>query len=234
MNSKLTALIAFALFVPLFSTTIHAQTSAKMNPVFLEPGKVVLEQNFNDGKVTFAEGVFEPAQRTEWKVENGVLVGYPSPQEFQEKKKSHNGAIPVIDISLYPDHQNVIAKFDIKFSESGRVEFGHKVTSLDFRKETIRLGGGGSSAGTGVAVEKDKWYSLVGELKDDELVITIDGIGSLYVQGDSIKEKKKGSIRIRGEAPIYLDNIVVYDVKGVAPGWETRKKEIVEKKAKQD
>lgn len=200
-----------------------------MKPIFLEPAEAVLQQNFDDGKVTFAERVFEPAQRTEWKVEDGVLVGYPSPQEYQQKKKSHDGKIPVIDISLYPDHQNVIAKFDFKFSESGRIEFGHKVTSLDFKNGAIRLRGGGSTDGAGAVFEQDKWYSLVGELKDDELVITIDGIGSLYVRGDSIKEKKKGSIRIRGEAPIFLDNIVVYDVKGVAQGWEARRHEILAK-----
>lgn len=53
------------------------------------------------------------------------------------------------------------------------------------------------------------------------------------MQDDGIKEKEKGSIRLRGEASIFLDNIVVYGVKGVVPGWEARRKEILSKKAKQ-
>jgi len=219
--------------ISFFIMPTQAQTSSEMSPVFLVPGEAFLEQHFNDGDTAYVENILQPAQSTRWRIEEGVLVGYPSPKEFQDKKESHDGSIPIIDIRLFPDHQNVIAKFDFKFTESIRIEFGHKVTSLDFRKETVTLSAGAAKVNTGVAVEKNRWYSLVGELNGDELVITIEGVGSMHIHDQSIGEKNKGSIRIRGESPVYLDNIVAYEVKGISEGWEARKQEILSQNQKE-
>ncbi|MFN9917426.1 MAG: hypothetical protein ACK53L_32880, partial [Pirellulaceae bacterium] len=57
-------------------------------------------------------------QGTTWKVQDGVLVGSPSPKEYQEKKvaegdKAHAGFKPVIWLEKVPE--NLLVQFRVRF-----------------------------------------------------------------------------------------------------------------------
>jgi hypothetical protein len=170
-------------------------------------------------------------QKTQWSIQNGALVGNPAPKSYQESRPDHNGTSALIDIPLLK--QNVILQLDVKFEGkelSGAIEFGHKVSKVSFSKKGISVASGSSKDTIKLKPKAGEWYSMVGEIYENELVVTIDGVKTFYIKDDKLKNQKK-SIRIRGpkQGSISLDNIKMTEAIGTTATWGQLKKKLAKK-----
>ena len=87
-------------------------------------------------------------QGTTWKVQDGVLVGSPSPKEYQDKKvaegdKAHAGFKPVIWLEKVPE--NLLVQFRVRFDAKAYqpkfplIDIGHHVNTLIFSEKGLTL-----------------------------------------------------------------------------------------------
>lgn len=91
---------------------------------------------------------WQPRQGTTWIVKDGVLVGSPSPKEFQEKKlaegdQAHAGFKPVIWLEKVPE--NLIVQFRVRFEAEDYIprfpliDVGHHVNTVVFSEKNTTL-----------------------------------------------------------------------------------------------
>lgn len=197
-------------------------------PIFQTPGKVLFEDDFGSGMLSKQ---FKVLQKTQWDVKDGILVGQPAPMAYQKSKPDHNGVSALIDLPL--PEQNVILQLDVKFEGKelfGGIEFGHHVSKISFSSKGISVAAGSSKDTSKFKPELGKWYSMVGEVNGDELVVTIDGIKTFYVKDEKLKSIKK-TIRIRGpkQGTIHIDNMKLSIASGSFSTWNKIKTKLVKK-----
>lgn len=215
-------------FFALLSAHLLPVFAKPIPPIFQNPGKILFQDDFSSGTVS---DQLKIQQNTQWSIESGTLVGKPAPESYQKSKPDHNGTSALIDLPL--PEQNVILQLDVKFEGkdlSGAVELGHHVSKIGFSKKGIIVAGGSSKDTAKLKPEQGKWYSMVGEINGDELVVTIDGVKTFYVQDNKLSSQKK-SIRIRGpkQGTIFLDNIKLYEASGTNPSWNNTKNKLAKK-----
>jgi hypothetical protein len=106
----------------------------------------VYEDDFSQG--TLDTNFWQPRQGTTWVVKDGVLVGSPSPKEFQDQKiaegdKAHAGFKPVIFLEKVPE--NFVVRFRVRFDAEGYqarfplIDLGHHVNTLIFAENSTTL-----------------------------------------------------------------------------------------------
>jgi hypothetical protein len=115
-------------------------------PELFQSLKLVYEDDFSHG--TFNNNYWQIRQGTTWGIHDGILVGSPSPKEFQEQKiaegdKAHAGLKPVVWLEKIPE--NLVARFRVRFdAENYQAKFplidvGHHVNTLIFAKDSTTL-----------------------------------------------------------------------------------------------
>jgi hypothetical protein len=178
-----------SLSLPLFALVwagtalLHAGTP-DYQPELFTSTKLIYEDTF-DG--TLNTEFWEVRQNTTWAIKEGVLMGSPSSQEFQDKKKasddpSHAGLKPVIWLKKVPENFVCVmrVRYDAKAYQKGfplfdlghhtnTISFGEKATTLTIKKNVETL-----------PVEVplftlNEWHDVAIELKKGAMVLTIDG-----------------------------------------------------------
>ena len=198
----------------------------EIKTLLTEPAGLLFEDDFSKNTL---HSKFKVQQNTQWTIDSGVLVGKPAPKSYQASKPDHNGVAALISLEL--PKQDVILKLDVKFDEKalgGMVEFGHKVSKVSFNKKGISLQGGKTKDTEKSKVEANKWYKMTGEVKGNEIVVSIDGVRVFYVKDDALRNNKK-SIVLRGakQGTIYFDNISMYEAGDVISKWEATKAKVL-------
>lgn len=162
---------------------LHAGTAEYQSELFTST-KLIYEDTF-DGALNTE--FWEVRQNTTWAIKEGVLMGSPSSQEFQDKKKasddpSHAGLKPVIWLKKVPENFVCVmrVRYDAKAYQKGfplfdlghhtnTISFGEKATTLTIKKNVETL-----------PVEQplftlNEWHDVAIELKKGAMVLTIDG-----------------------------------------------------------
>lgn len=218
------------------SLAMAAHGGVGLKPLMDVPDQVVLKTDFStDGLIDKA--VWQPRQGTRWAIEDGVLRGRESPEEFQAKKKDHRGLEPRISCPATP--AEFVAAFSVCFKDGAPsaivpfVEFGHHVLRIRFREDGVDLIADHESVQLAKAAdfkwETGKWYHALAELKGDEFVIQFTDGPTLYAKHPCIAQPApSGGAGLGLAGPVKglaeLDNVTLWTVKGEQPGWaKTRK-----------
>lgn len=218
-----------------------AETPPALKPLMLVPDKLVLQDDFSKPHA-LDKTQWQARQGTQWAIEDGVLRGKPSSEEFQKAKAGdHAGLEPRIAAPITP--KECIARFAVKFSGGEEtslvplVEFGHHVCRLRFSKDITELLADHDAVRTneakGFKYKPDTWYSMLWELRGDEVVIQIAGGPTLYAKHPSYAEAPAtgadglGIAGPRGGS-VEVDDVLIYSIKPDAtqPGWEAAKKKL--------
>lgn len=218
----------------------HATPKNPLAPVFLNPGKVLLDENFNQDK-TLDKTFWSVGQHTTWTVAKGMLWGAQSTKEYQASRKDHKGTIPRMRINL--PAQNFILAFSFRLHDPAPgeprrgglqafFEFGHHLARVNYNDE-----------GTKVLVDHEQtkywhepktmvapeqWHHVLAELRGDELVVRFADGPSMYIQhADVAKEKAQFGIVGYNFGTLEIDNVKLW-----APGdgthrvWRVAKEKI--------
>ncbi|MFY9252638.1 MAG: hypothetical protein WAO83_04230 [Fuerstiella sp.] len=134
------AILVLAIFLP------SSVVAEDYQPELFKSLKLVYADDFSSG--TLDTEHWQVRQGTTWSIKEGVLVGGPSPREFQDKKiaagdKAHAGFKPVIWLQKVPE--NLVARFRVRFDAKDfqprfpLIDVGHHVNTLTFAADTTTL-----------------------------------------------------------------------------------------------
>lgn len=229
VNKRRTMLGTFALCVSLMPAIVHAQKSGEMKPVFLKQGKELLNLDFAKG--TFDPKVVLAKQESLWTVIDGVLIGKPSSADQRASKKGHDGSNPIVAVNLI-DQQTII-RMDFMFQADtwdGKpsIQFGHHVSQITLSDSDTMLESGTSADREQTALKSGKWYALVAEVMNDELLVTISGVRSFYISNEQLTAEKK-AFKIRGpeSSKVFIKKITMHKADGIQDDWKDRKSTIL-------
>ena len=115
-------------------------------PELFQSMKLVYEDDFGGGKID--TNYWQTRQGSTWVIKDGVLVGGPSPKEYQDRKvaegdKAHAGFKPVMWLEKVPE--NLVVHFRVKFDAKDYharfplIDVGHHVNTLTFAKDSTKL-----------------------------------------------------------------------------------------------
>ena len=97
--SRRILLAAFGLFSVM--TICSAADWNTLKPLMVIPGETVLQENFsNSGPVKKTN--WQNRQATRWSIEDGVLRGRPSSEEYQASRTDHYGYEPRVSVPVTP------------------------------------------------------------------------------------------------------------------------------------
>jgi hypothetical protein len=218
----------------LFASAAFAENP--LQPIMCLPDKVILQEDFSTpGAINKQQ--WEPRQGTQWKVEDGVLRGWPSTPEHQASVPSHKGLEPRIAAPTTP--KEFVAKFSVRFIGGAEtdispfVEFGHHVCRLRLSSHGAELLAGEGT--TRVAETKDfhfepgKWYHMLAELQGEDFVIQIADGPTIYARNEIFTKPPPAGAAGFGMAgtrggTVEIDDVTISSVKpGTVPGWEARR-----------
>jgi hypothetical protein len=184
--------------------------------------KLVYQDDFSAGKLDTNH--WQVRQGSTWVVKNGVLIGGPSPKEYQDKKvaegdKAHAGFKPVIWMEKIPE--NLVVQFRVRFdSENYAVKFplidiGHHINTLSFTENltTLTLKKDKKSLQTKEALMPlNRWVAVTIELKSGSLLLEIDGKKFVF-QDPLIDMVDQHQIDFKGvdHGGIQIDDVKVYE-----------------------
>jgi len=207
-----------------------------LQPIMCAPDQAVIQDDFSKaGPIDKKQ--WEPRQGAQWKIEDGVLRGWPSTPEHQASVPSHKGLEPRIAAPTTP--KEFIAKFSIRFvggtetDVSPFVEFGHHVCRLRLSSTGAELVTGADT--TPVAEAKDfhfepgKWYHMLAELQGQDFVIQIADGPTIYARNENFAKPPPAGAAGFGVAgtrggTVEIDDVTISSIKpGTLPGWEARR-----------
>jgi hypothetical protein len=191
-------------------------------PELFQSLKLLYEDDFSSGKLDTNH--WQIRQGSTWVVKDGVLVGGPSPKEYQEKKvaegdKAHAGFKPVIFLEKVPE--NLVVHFRVRFDAENYaakfplIDIGHHFNSLNFSKNktTLTLKNDPKSAQTKeLSLPLNQWVDVSIELKKGKLLLKLDGKKALF-EDSRIDMVGQQQIDFKGvdHGGIRIDNVKVYE-----------------------
>ena len=232
------AIRMFLVSLSLFSvvTACSAAEWSALQPLMVIPDKVVLQESFSkSGPVKKTS--WQNRQGTRWSVEDGVLRGRPSSEEYQASRTHHYGYEPRVSVPVTPPE--FLAGFSFRFVGGEEtdivpfIEFGHHVCRVKF-----------SSKGTFVIVDHETlkvaesdefkyapgtWYHALAELKGDEFVIQFVDGPVWYVKHECLaKANSSGGNGLGLAGPkdgtVELDNVSIWKIRSqVRRSWNKRR-----------
>jgi hypothetical protein len=214
-----------------FSSALAAYPPAP-KPVLVEKAELVYSADFSDGQVP---GEWKAGSHTQWKVVDGVLVGHPAPQDYQEKRKArgqkHTGGTPSSSV-MVPLHDGMV---QLSFKLSGKMKGAH----FGWNDGTFKSGTGHVNRFTvstkdGIElikdddstlpddkdevldkadfnIQPDTWYTILLEFKGGEMAAHISGGPTLRGRHDERFNRLKTHLNLptRGGGTIYYDNLEI-------------------------
>lgn len=197
-----------------------------LKPIFLKPGKVIYKDDFKrDGALDKER--WQVRQQTRWTITDGVLKGIPSTPEYQAKKKAegngHTGNIPRINMQNPPKDYILAYRFKLEGGKPSDavplVEFGHHVSRVFFSPEGPRFLADHEQKTLdkldGKTIKDGQWYNVLVEVKDDTIIVQIEGLGTLKAKDDYLGKTERTTIGFTGNVNgnIYLDDVQLIAVK---------------------
>jgi len=194
-------------------------------PLMTQPDKVVLRADFEKPE-TLNKETWAPRQGTQWAIEDGVLRGKPSTEEYQASKKDHKGFEPRLSVPVTP--MEFIASFSVRFSDGTEtavvpfIEFGHHVCRVKFSADGIIVLADHESLCVAEArdfrYEPGRWYHILAEMKGEEFVIQFADGPTLYAKHKSFAEPNPSGGNGLGLAgpkggTAELDDVTLWSVK---------------------
>ena len=236
MKTRSSFLLAILCFAPCFA---HAEVELK--PLMLIPDKVLFQDDFNTPR-----GVIKPSKKdsqepwqsnqgTRWEVTDGVLRGRASTPEFQASHDTHKGVHPRIVLTKTPE--NFVLQFSMRLvdgkpfvagqrkSVSPFIEIGHHVVRITWGAHGAMLLAEGESLQLANAqdfkLEPGKWYTVMVERRDDEVLVQFAGGPTFHGKHPSYKSDRHTTMLGGLEAgTMEVDNVTVSSVKqGDQPSW---------------
>ena len=210
----------------------HAAEPA-LKSLMLVPDQVVYQDDFTTPK-PLDKTVWKSAQSTRWTIEDGVLRGRPSTPEFQATHKTHKGLEPRLALVKCPP--SYIVQFSVRYV-SGKpvpplparnipsIDLGHHIGRVEFGVEGARLLAEGETVQLASApdfkLELGRWYDVLAEAHDDEVVVQIAGGPTLHGKHPAYKGDNHTLAIIGLQAgEVELDNVTLWSVKPEAqPNW---------------
>lgn len=211
----------------------------ELKPLLSIPDQVVYQNDFSQSE-PLVKGVWQQRQHTRWSIEDGVLRGIPSTEEYQNSISHHQGLEPRISCPATP--AEFVAAFSIRFiggsetSIAPFVEFGHHIARVKFSTSGTSLLADGESVKLDGAQDlrytSGKWFHALAELKGDEFVIqfadgpTLYGKHPRFAQPVSSGGAGFGVAGTRG-GTVEIDNLTLWSVeKGINPKWQSAKRRL--------
>ncbi len=201
------------------STTLFAD---EYKPELFKSVKLVYEDDFSGG--TINSDHWQTRQGSTWVVKDGILVGSPSPKEFQDKKvaegdKAHAGFKPVMWLERVPE--NFVVQFRVRFDAEKYhpkfplIDLGHHINTVNFTADATTL-----------TLKKDKksikldqqflalneWADVTIELKQGAMLLKINDKKHLF-EDDLIDMVDQQQIDFKGvdHGEIRIDDLKVYE-----------------------
>lgn len=199
--------LAFLLAVP-----CYAGKNAALQPILAKPGKTVLEQNFDSGKLDKPWAV----AKGDWQFSGGALVG---------KEKAEDKHPGVLSLAL-PNTDSIVA-FSIKLdgAKGADLSFNHAKGHLfrlsiepegltvrtdgDKKDKTIKSAMLGKA---GVKFAPGEWVSVLVEVKGNQIAVQTDN-GAKVTGSDSRVATAKVNYRfvVKGES-VRIDDLKISEV----------------------
>lgn len=191
-------------------------------PELFQSLKLVYEDDFSGA--TLNTDFWQVRQGSTWAVKDGVLIGGPSPKEFQDKKiaegdKAHAGFKPVIWLEKVPI--NLVVQFRIRFDGEDYIprfpliDVGHHVHTLTFSKEKTTLSIKKNEkviSNEDMLLPINEWVNVAIELKKGKMVVALNG-KKLVVEDASVDMVDQQQIDFKGidHGGIQIDDVKVYE-----------------------
>jgi hypothetical protein len=205
-------------------------------PILVEKGELIFSADFSDGTIP-AEWV--AGSKTQWEVVDGVLVGNPASQEYQETRKSrkqkHTGGTPSSSVNV-PLKDGIV---QLSFKVSGKMNGAHfgyddgsfKTGSGHVNRFTVSTRSGLELIkdddakvdddedevldSAGFKIESDTWYTILLEFKGGEFVAHISDGPTLRGKHEERFNRLKSDLNLptRGGGTIYYDNLKIWSAK---------------------
>jgi hypothetical protein len=206
----------------LLTSLVSNLAAEEYKPELYQSLKLIYQDDFS--KCTIDTNHWQVRQGTTWVVKDGVLVGSPSPKEFQDKKvaegdKAHAGFKPVIWLEKVPE--NLVVQFKVRYdakkydAKFPLIDVGHHVNTLIF-----------SESETTLILKKDQktvkvpqpllklneWANVVIELKKGTLLLKI-GDQKMVFSDSLIDMVDQQQIDFKGcdYGGILIDDVKVYE-----------------------
>lgn len=214
-----------------------AEDWGTLQPLMVIPNKSVLQETFSkSGPVKKTN--WQNRQGTRWSVEDGVLRGRPSSEEYQASRTHHFGYEPRVSVPVTPTE--FLAGFSFRFIGGEEtdivpfIEFGHHVCRVKFSSkgafivvdhETLKV-----AEASDFLYEPGKWYHALAELKGDEFVIQFVDGPVWYVKHECLaKVNASGGNGLGLAGPkngeVELDNVSIWKIRSQSkPSWNKRRK----------
>lgn len=220
-------------------TTCSAADWSTLKPLMVIPSERVLQETFSKrGPVEKTD--WQNRQGTRWSVEDGVLRGRPSSEEYQASRTHHYGYEARVSVPITPPE--FLVGFSFRFLGGDEtdivpfVEFGHHVCRIKF-----------SSSGTFVIVDHEtlkvaesddfkympeKWYHGLAELKGDEFIIQFVDGPTWYIKHECLaKSNSSGGNGLGLAGPknglVELDDVSIWKVRSqTKPSWSKQRKKL--------
>jgi len=214
-----------------------AEDWGTLQPLMVIPNKSVLQETFSkSGPVKKTN--WQNRQGTRWSVEDGVLRGRPSSEEYQASRTHHFGYEPRVSVPVTPSE--FLAGFSFRFIGGEEtdivpfIEFGHHVCRVKFSSkgafivvdhETLKV-----AEASDFLYEPGKWYHALAELKGDEFVIQFVDGPVWYVKHECLaKVNASGGNGLGLAGPkngeVELDNVSIWKIRSQSkPSWNKRRK----------
>lgn len=184
--------------------------------------RLVYQDDFSLGKLN--TDYWQIRQGSTWVVKDGVLMGSPSPKEYQDKKvaegdKAHAGFKPVIWLEKVPE--NLVVQFRVRFDAENYaakfplIDIGHHFNSLNFTENltTLTLKKDQKSLPTkDVSLPLNRWVDVTIELKKGTLVLKLDDKKVVF-QDPLIDMIDQHQIDFKGvdHGGIQIDDVKIYE-----------------------
>jgi len=207
-----------------------------LKPIMAVPAEIVLNSDFSK-PAPLAKDRWNKRQGTRWSIEDGVLRGRPSSEEFQAARTHHRGLEARLSVPITP--RQCVARFSVRFQQGAEtaivpfVEFGHHVCRLKFSQQGLSLLA--DSETVRLAEAKDfrfqpgRWYHCLAELKNDEFVVQFANGPTLYAKHTCFAEPVSSGGRGLGVAGprnglVEIDNLTLWRIQDQAhPDWSERR-----------
>jgi hypothetical protein len=205
--------------------TLSSASAADLKPLLAQSDQVVLHDDFSKAG-PLDKMHWEARQGTQWVIEEGMLRGKPSTQEYRAKRKSHFGYEPRISAPITPPQ--CIAEFSVRFSGGSEsaiapfIELGHHICRLHLSKNGVEMQADHESMKVAEAnefkFEPGKWYHVLAELKGDEVVVQFADGPTLYAKSAIFakpSESGGNGLGIAGpkDGSVEIDNVTLWSIK---------------------
>lgn len=207
-------LIALALLSPLRAADYQPELFTSLKPVY--------EDDFSSGTIDTEH--WQVRQGTTWSIKDGVLVGGPSPKEYQDQKvaakdAAHAGFKPVIWLEKVPE--KLVAIFRVRYDAADYhpkfplIDVGHHIHTFIFGKEKTTFILKKNEKTEELAqplLPLNQWADVVIELKPGVIVFKVDGVAT-RIEDERITMAGQQQIDFKGvdHGGIQIDRVAVYE-----------------------